>query len=170
MIWVEHQSLGEYRFAAELKPDGCIRQSKAIFTDNNTTMQAIFGTPNSDPYVKDAFHRYVVHGEDGAVNPQETGTKAAVHYVLEIPPGQQVTVRCRLFAADQTPHRAFGTDFDSTFALRLREADEFYATHISPILPADDQGIARQGYAGLLRRQGLARRRPASAQAAAKPV
>ena len=40
--------------------------------------------PTSAPYVKDAFHSCVVHGNADAVNPAETGTKAAAHYTLDV--------------------------------------------------------------------------------------
>ena len=50
----------------------------------------------SSPYVKDAFHRYVVNGEIAAVNPQLTGTKAAVHYKFTVPPGGEVSIKLRL--------------------------------------------------------------------------
>ena len=39
------------------QPDG-----QLLFTENETNMQRLFGAPNSSPYVKDAFHEYVVHG------------------------------------------------------------------------------------------------------------
>ncbi|MGA2229861.1 MAG: glucosidase [Tepidisphaeraceae bacterium] len=147
---IGHESLGEFRFVAEPNPRGSMREPKSIFTENNTNAQAVFNLPNSSPYVKDSFHRYVIHGEESAINPQETGTKAAVHYVLEVPPGESVSVRCRMFAPKDAPRRPFGQDFEATFSQRLAEADEFYAGHISPALPPDDRGIARQGYAGLL--------------------
>ncbi len=35
--------------------------------------------------MKDAFHGYVIHGKTAAVNPGGFGTKAAAHYVLDVP-------------------------------------------------------------------------------------
>jgi hypothetical protein len=32
------------------------------------------------PYVKDGINNYVVLGQQGAVNPEKTGTKVAAHY------------------------------------------------------------------------------------------
>jgi hypothetical protein len=147
---IEHETLGQYRFEVEPEPDGSRKAPEMLFTDNDTNLQAVFGAANGNPYTKDAFHRYVIHGEQTAVNPKDEGTKAAAHYILEIPPGGEVKIRCRLFARGESPRSTFGQEFEATFRERLAEADSFYATHISPILPADDQRIARQGYAGLL--------------------
>ena len=57
------------------------------------------------PYVKDAFHAYVVNGDDGAVNPAQRGTKAAVRWQRDIPAGASATFRLRLLRA--SPRRAF---------------------------------------------------------------
>ena len=51
-----------------------------LFTENETNTQRIFGVPNRRPYVKDGINDYVVHGQAEAVNPEQTGTKAAAHY------------------------------------------------------------------------------------------
>src|SRR6202044_352381 len=40
--------------------------------------------------------------------------------------------------------------FDNTFALRIREADEFYASIAAAKLTGAERTIIRQGYAGLL--------------------
>jgi hypothetical protein len=146
---IEHETLGKYRFEAEDR-SGDKKAPRLIFTENDTNIPACFGGPEKKAYTKDAFHRHVVHGEEEAVNPSDEGTKAAVHYVIEVPPGESVTVRCRLYAEDEAPRRAFGQEFETVFRDRLAEADAFYSTRISPMLSEDDQRIARQGYAGLL--------------------
>ena len=46
-------------------------------------MKRLFGVENLAPYVKDAFHEYLIRGRQDAVNPAETGTKAAALYRLE---------------------------------------------------------------------------------------
>ena len=73
---------------------------RLLFTNNETNFERLFGTPNPTPYVKDAFHRYVIQGEQAAINPEQFGTKAAVHYVLEIPAGGELTIPLRLREAD----------------------------------------------------------------------
>ena len=70
---------------------------QALFTDNETNAQRLFGpVPNAIPYVKDAFHRAIVNGEQEAMNPNRTGTKACVHYQHVVPAGGSVVVRLRL--------------------------------------------------------------------------
>ena len=41
-----------------------------LFTENETNSERLFGAKNASPYVKDAFHRYVINGETTAVNPR----------------------------------------------------------------------------------------------------
>jgi hypothetical protein len=71
-----------------------------LFTENESNAQRLWGQPNASPFVKDAFHQYIISGHGGAVNPAKTGTKAAAHYVLEVPGGGSKTVRLRLAAAE----------------------------------------------------------------------
>src|ERR1700749_4532297 len=40
--------------------------AKLLFTENETNQERLFGTANGSPYVKDAFHNYVVGGNHGA--------------------------------------------------------------------------------------------------------
>ena len=47
------------------------RRPELLFTENETNAQRLWGQPNPTPYVKDAFHRYVISGERDAVNPGE---------------------------------------------------------------------------------------------------
>ena len=105
----------------------CDGAPRLLFTENDTNTERLFDTPNASPYVKDAFHAFVMHGKTDAVNPAEVGTKAAAHYRLEVGAGQSVTVRLCLTDAPQTtdPFAAF----DKTVEARRREADEFYRSH-----------------------------------------
>ena len=103
---------------------------------------------NSSPYVKDAFHEYVVHGQASAVNPARTGTKAAAHYVLDIAPGGVRVVQLRLCRADAP---ALGSDeVDRVFASRIADADEFYASITPPATTPDEAMVMRQALAGML--------------------
>ena len=60
----------------------------------------------------DGINDYVVHGRTDAVNPAGVGTKAAAHYVVELPAGGQVVLRLRLSAEAESPGQAFGHDDD----------------------------------------------------------
>jgi len=145
-VLAQHASLGEYRFDAE--PSG--EQPEWLFTENETNVQRLFGAPNTHRYVKDAFHEYVVAGRGDAVNPELTGTKVAARYHLVLPAGAERTIRLRLRLANAAPGEPFGAGFDRTFESRIREADEFYEHRLPAHLTADERGVLRQGYAGLL--------------------
>ena len=68
LIDVTHPSLGHFLFDAGPHPQG--KPAPLLFTNNETNFERLFGTPNPTPYVKDAFHRYVIQGEKGAINPE----------------------------------------------------------------------------------------------------
>ncbi|HEX4146772.1 MAG TPA: glucosidase [Pirellulales bacterium] len=146
-----HASLGHFILDAGPHPQG--KAAPLLFTNNETNFERLFGTANATPYVKDAFHRYVIGGEQGAVNPERFGTKAAVHYVLEIPAGGELTIPLRLREAgpqlDRLPE-PFGAEFDRVFVDRIAETDEFYAARLASDVNEEERLVARQAYAGLL--------------------
>jgi hypothetical protein len=146
-VAAEHMGLGRYLIQAEDGPGG---PPGLLFTENETNVTRVFGTPNPQPYVKDAFHRVIVDGEAAAVNPAEVGTKAAFHYRLEIPAGGERVVRLRLRPVEQAKSGAFEPSFERTFTDRIREADEFYAARTPAAATEDERRVLRQGYAGLL--------------------
>jgi hypothetical protein len=127
----------------------CEGSPELLFTENETNQQRLFGVPNPSPYVKDSIDSYVVHGAQDAVNPHHTGTKAAADYALTIASGESSVVRLRLAPGDLHGQNAFD-GFENTFALRRREADEFYATVVPQDLSTDAQSVMRQGLAGML--------------------
>ncbi len=69
-VQAKHPVLGAFVLHCEGTPE-------LLFTENETNTERVFGVPNQTPYVKDAFHRYIVDGVPEAVNPAGTGTKAA---------------------------------------------------------------------------------------------
>ena len=139
----DHVSFGKHTFTADGNPTW-------LFTENETNSRKLYGLDNWTPYVKDAFHEYVIAGKKDAVNPKNVGTKVAAYYRLEIPAGEQVVVKLRL-AADGAPGgRAVPDDFDAIFAQRIREADEFFESRMPAGLTRDERHVMRQAYAGLL--------------------
>jgi hypothetical protein len=125
----------------------CDGSPELLFTENESNAGRLWGQPNPSPYVKDAFHDYVIGGNKEAVNPDKTGTKAAVHYALQVPAGGCKVVRLRLSA--KTPAKAFA-DFDTILASRLADADEFYARITPETLNEDERRVHRQALAGML--------------------
>jgi hypothetical protein len=75
-----------------------VRVHPSFITENETNLDRLWGQPNASPWVKDAFHRYVISGETGQFNPDNTGTKAAARYSIDIPAGGSAVVRLRLSA------------------------------------------------------------------------
>jgi hypothetical protein len=127
----------------------CKDPREVLFTENESNAERLWGAPNASPFVKDAFHTYLVDGREDAVNRQSTGTKCAAHYVLDLAAGEERVVQLRLTdRADIS--QPFGDGFDETFAARLREADEFYA-RINPFeTSAPRRALQRRAFAGLL--------------------
>ncbi|MDF5707701.1 MAG: glucosidase [Nostoc sp. S4] len=127
----------------------CQGAAELLFTENETNFERLYGVKNASPYVKDAFHEYLVHNRQDAVNPNRIGTKFAAGYKLMIPPGGEQTVRLRL-ADSSGIAEPFGSEFEQIFGDRIKEADEFYQ-RITPFsLPDDQRNIQRQAFAGML--------------------
>jgi hypothetical protein len=140
---VADAELGEWLLSADAS-------AQLLFCENETNNQRLFGTPNASPYVKDGINDLLVAGRPDAVNPERTGTKVAVHHVLEIAGGASTSVRVRLSSAAASSAKPLGPRFDRVLDARRSEADEFYATVIPPSLPADEAMVMRQALAGLL--------------------
>src|ERR1700691_771782 len=62
----------------------CDGVSELLFSENESNASRLWGQANPSPYVKDAFHEYVIAGKHEAGNPSKVGTKAAAHYTLEV--------------------------------------------------------------------------------------
>jgi hypothetical protein len=137
-----HPKLGE-RFLS------CDGNPSLLFTENETNTERVFGLPNRQPYVKDGIDGYLVQGRKGAVNPGQTGTKAAAHYHLKLRPGERRVLRLRLSVAAPGRNRRFD-DFADVMKTRLREADDFYSAIIPSSLDADQANVMRQALAGML--------------------
>ncbi|HET9216912.1 MAG TPA: glucosidase [Terriglobia bacterium] len=141
VIQASHQDLGNYFLSCEGNPE-------ILFTENETNAERLWGMPNQSPWVKDAFHQYVIDGKTQAVNPDKTGTKAAAHYILEVPARGSSVIRLALSANSEKD--AFGKGFDSTFATRLADADEFYNRITPASLSEDERLVHRQALSGML--------------------
>ena len=139
-IAASHPNLGEFTLQ-------CEGATELLFTDNESNARRLWGQPNPSPYVKDAFHEYVVAGRTEAVNPAKTGSKAAAHYVLDVPAGGSKVLRLRL---SNKPDAAAFAKFDDIFAARLADANEFYDRITPKNLTEDERRVHRQALAGML--------------------
>jgi hypothetical protein len=125
----------------------CEGAAELLFTENESNASRLWGQPAPSPYVKDAFHRYVISGASDAVNPAKMGTKAAAYYVLDVPAGGSKVVRLRL--SPKAAADGFGK-FDQVFDSRLAEANEFYDRITPSNLSEDERRVHRQALAGML--------------------
>jgi hypothetical protein len=139
-VLASHSSLGNRTLQCEGNPE-------LLFTENESNAARLWGQPNPSPYVKDAFHNYLISGNRQAVNPAKTGTKAAAHYRMQVSAGGSAVIRLRLSA--QPPEDPF-RKFEETFAARISEADEFYDRITPPSLSEDERRVHRQALAGML--------------------
>ncbi len=139
-----HHSLGEFQLSVDT------RDAEFLFTENETNVEKLYGSPVSPRYAKDAFHEYVVEGRQEAVNPGKFGTKAAAHCRFEVAASSSVTLNLRLSSVPAAEQNIFGDSFDEVFTARIREADDFYASKIPAGCTPEQKQVVRQAYAGLL--------------------
>ena len=154
----------------------CAGEPELLFTQNETNYARLFNGKNRTPYVKDAFHEYLIRGNKSAVDPKQSGTKMAAYYPLELDPGQSETIKLRLTdreplatmqrglgvvgtitspghaeaGEDVPPANDFAAGFDNVFAIRQKEADEFYASRVTSELSDDAKNVMRQAFGGML--------------------
>ena len=137
-ILAEHPTLGDRVLTFTGEP-------AALFCDNVTNTERLYGVPNTYQYPKDGINDFVVHGAR-TVNPEATGTKAALHYVLTVDGGQVAQVALRL-----APNaNDVGARFDAVMTQRQQEADQFYAALTPDDATDTERAVMRQAFAGLL--------------------
>ena len=139
-IHASHKTLGNKCLFCDQEPD-------LLFCNNETNTQRLYGSLSGEQYVKDGINNYLIHGDHEAINPGMQGTKAAAHYVLTIPAGQEQTVRLRL--ADPTLKKPFAS-FNPMLKTRRQEADAFYQTLQGNTADDDVRRVQRQALAGML--------------------
>jgi hypothetical protein len=138
-LQADHPQLGRYYLYGA-------QNAETLFTENDSNARSLWGAPNPAPFVKDAFHRHIVEGESGAVNPQGRGTRFAAWSRWELAPGAHARldlVLCR------EPKDAPFADSDRVFATRRSEADIYYDDMLPEAGP-DDMRILRQACAGTI--------------------
>jgi hypothetical protein len=138
-ILVAHPELAPMAMICEGAPD-------LLFCDNDTNADRLYGA-KAQGWFKDGINDAVVEGKTAALNPERRGTKAAAHYILDIPAGGSVSLRVRLGPQDRAQS---AVDFDAAMAMRRAEADEFYGALQSEIAGADQRLVQRQALAGML--------------------
>lgn len=119
-----------------------------LFTNNESNSEALWNEPNTTPYVKDAFHRYLIEKNTQAVNPKHEGTKGAFHYFFPaIEPHKSAVVFLRLTKNQMDdPFK----DAENIFEERKKEADLFYASIHPSTATEEEKAIQRQALAGMI--------------------
>jgi hypothetical protein len=143
VIKVDHPGLGDYYFYCDGNPG-------LLFTENETNMERIFGTSNPIPFAKDGINEYIVHGNQDAVNPNNSGTKAAAVYSSILEPGKPAVIRLRLTKNPTESFRPFDSKYETIMASRIKDADDFYSTVIPARLNSDEAAVMRQALAGMM--------------------
>ncbi|KDQ21406.1 hypothetical protein BOTBODRAFT_182745 [Botryobasidium botryosum FD-172 SS1] len=178
VIKAEHETLGTTHLhcfpspppvgpdAGAIEVGGDAIDPKILFAENETNYERLYGGKNDSPYSKDAFHDHIIpshrHKNDSGsssaphhyVNPDNTGTKSAAHYVFaDVPPnGGCAVVRIKLTPNTPQDDPSLGDDelFDRNVDERRTEADEFYTRLSAGPVDDDLRGIARQALGGML--------------------
>ena len=120
-----------------------------LFTNNETNAERVWGggAQSRSPFVKDAFHRFVIDGEQ-CVNPAEVGTKACLHYASRnVPAGGSTVINLRL---SNKPLKQPLADVEKIFIERRAEADNFYNSIHPAKATEDERRVQRQAFAGML--------------------
>ena len=138
-VRAEHPELGTYHLYGD-------QPATPLFTENESNVQRLWGSPNAGPYVKDAFHRRVVEGDEGAVNPGLTGTKFAAWSRWEVAAGEHAQIELVLTHAPLAYPFARSERLLST---RQSEATVFYDDLLPEASPGDHL-ILRQALAGMI--------------------
>jgi len=151
----KHRTLGRLVLAGDGDPE-------PMCCDNESNAERLWGLGNRSPYPKDGINDYLVDGKP-TVNPDRVGTKAALHYTVEVEAGATKEIRLRLAqvanpadewspASAARSHAALdlAAGFDKVMARRKREADDFFAEVTPPSASADEAMVLRQAVAGLM--------------------
>jgi hypothetical protein len=141
IIDIEHDSLAIKKLYAR------DQETAAIFCNNETNSEKLYGSISKSKYFKDGINNFLVHNDKNAINEEKEGTKAAFLVETEIEAGESKTFDFRL-----SPHEMDNAffDFDEIISLRQKESDEFYAKLQCDLKDEEEKNIQRQAFAGLL--------------------
>ncbi len=138
-IVADHTVIGRYYLAGDGEP-------QPLFCDNESNADRLWGTSSRSAFPKDAINDHVVNGA-ALVNPAQTGTKAALHYVVRVDAGATATILLRFGKRDAPAARGVGAE---VLRARSTEADAFYAEVLTGGLTAGEQLVTRQALGGML--------------------
>ncbi len=139
VVTTSHPMLGSYNLYAEEARD-------VIFT-NNTTNHARLTGQRGGKNSKDAFHRYIIHGQKNAVSKDE-GTKAGLVYEFKkIESGGSKEIWLRL--SPSVSAHPFG-ESKSVMVERRKETEEFLSKRMEGVENKEVRSVVNQAWAGLV--------------------
>ena len=100
----------------------CDGAPELLFTENESNASRLWGQPNPSPYVKDAFHDYVIAGKQRGSESRQDGDQGRGPLPARSAWRRQPNGRLRLSSSGAEPFDGF----EQMFATRIAEADEFY--------------------------------------------
>jgi hypothetical protein len=136
---LNHKSLGEFYLYAE-------GDEPLLFCENETNTIRLYNHVTEGTF-KDGINDHVIGAKKNCLNTSNSGTKAAFHYKFSVASGKSKIIRLRLTDQFQTDPFA---EFSSLFALREKEADEFYNVIQEKVKNQDEKNIQRQALGGML--------------------
>ncbi|WP_300602659.1 glucosidase [Niabella sp.] len=137
-----HNRIGDYYFYFQGADD-------ALFTDNETNFEKLFGRPNNSIFVKDAFHDAIIEGKNtDQLRNRKHGTRFAPVFKRTVNAGETISIYCRL--TNQPAKDPFNAQFLQLFDDRRKEADAFYEAIFPKGINPNIARVQRQALAGLL--------------------
>ncbi len=131
-------SLSGYRLAGR-------QTATPLFTDNETNTRELFGS-RGPRHTKDAFNRFLVHGDSEALRGDGAGTRFAALRQVTLEPGE--TQHIDLWLGKDGGKDPFSA-LERVLAERRGEADDFYDA-LQPRATTEDHRILRQSLAGMI--------------------
>ncbi|HSQ44101.1 MAG TPA: hypothetical protein VLM16_03840 [Ginsengibacter sp.] len=121
----------------------------AFFTENETNKEKVSGTPNTTPFVKDAFHDAIIHKKNvKELRKKKSGTKFSPVYDYSIAGGESKNIYLRL--TNKELSNGFEEGFENIFSQRKAEADEFYDAILPKNITPELRNIQRLAFSGIL--------------------
>jgi hypothetical protein len=143
--------VGEHRLLGRLVMQGGTVpvEPTPMVCDNESNAERLWGLSGRSTYPKDAINDHVVDGAD-TLNPEGTGTKAALAYVLTVPGGGEASIRVRLSSTDADDALDLGDGFAAVMADRRAEADAYFGALMPAGTTAEEAAVVRGAIAGLM--------------------
>jgi hypothetical protein len=141
-VRVDHPRLGTFGLTSDGDPE-------ALYAENETNAERLFGVASRTASTKDAFHLAVVESDRSrlAADPAAGVTKAAFHQRWLLQPGERRSTLLRLRSDAITDPPG---DPEEILATRRAEADAFHAAVSPPTLTAAERQVQRQAFSGLV--------------------